>query len=215
MNGRTALAARPSRLGRLAVVGEGSEPPGWVHDWCRRDGRRLRTYRVPTTAPGHQANPVRLLTTIGPLTGDPVLVVPAGSTDTAPHQVTASLHDLPADGPVLAAAADSARFLGRPLVLVHGLPASFAERSVGLTHALEHGRGLLDAAARQLAADAPGLPVVTRLVRAHPHELVGEELGIGLLLVIGGPRRNVPDDLGLVACTAVQHATCPVLIVPR
>lgn len=215
MNGRTALATRPSRLGRLAVVSEGSAPPSWVHDWCRRDGRRLRTYRLPTTAPGHQANPARLLTTIGPLTGDPVLVIPAGPTDITPHQVTATLHDLPADGPVLAAAADTARFLGTPLVLVHGLPASFAERSVGLTPALQHGRRLLDAAACQLATDAPGLPVVTRLVRAHPHELVGEELGTGLLLVIGGPRRNVPDDLGLVACTAVHHARCPVLIVPR
>ena len=79
---------------------------------------------------------------------------------------------------------------------------------------MEHGRRLLDAAAERLTADAPDLPVVTRLVRAHPHELVGEELDTGLL-VIGGPRRHASDDLGLVARTAVQHATSPVLVVPR
>jgi nucleotide-binding universal stress UspA family protein len=168
---------------------------------------------MPTTAPGHQLAPARLIGAIAPLTGGPVLMGPAGSTDTAPRQVTATLHDLPDDGPVLAAAVDTARYLGRPLVIVHGLPVSFAERSVGLGHALEHGRRLLDAAARQLRTDTPDLSVVTRLVRAHPHELVGE-LATGLL-VIGGPRRHLPDDLGPVACTAVQHATCPVLIVPR
>ena len=67
---------------------------------------------------------------------------------------------------------------------------------------------------RRLAVDAPDLVVETRLVRVHPHELVGENLDTDLL-VIGGPRRRIPDDLGLVARTALHHATCPVLIVPR
>lgn len=125
-----------------------------------------------------------------------------------------ALHALPDDAPVLAAAADTARHLGVPLVLVHGLPMSFAERSVGLRSALEHARRLLDAAARQVVVDAPDLRVDTRLFRAHPHELVGENADTGLL-VVGGPRRQVCDDLGLVARSALHHATCPVLIVPR
>jgi hypothetical protein len=55
---------------------------------------------------------------------------------------------------------------------------------------------------RRLAVDAPDLVVETRLVRVHAHELVGENLDTGLL-VLGGPRRHVPDDLGLVARTAL------------
>jgi len=91
---------------------------------------------------------------------------------------------------------------------------SFAEHSVGLRSALAHAHRVLDAAARVLAAENPDLTVETRLVRTHPHELVGENLDTGLL-VIGGPRRGSTDDLGLVARAALNHATCPVLIVPR
>jgi nucleotide-binding universal stress UspA family protein len=127
---------------------------------------------------------------------------------------TTALHDLPDDEPVLAAAADTARRVGGPLMLTHALPISFAEHSVGLRSALAHAHHVLDAAARRLAADNPDLIVETRLLRAHPHELVGENLDTGLL-VIGGPRRRFTDDLGLVARTALNHATCPVLIVPR
>jgi nucleotide-binding universal stress UspA family protein len=91
---------------------------------------------------------------------------------------------------------------------------SFAERSIGLAAALEHARRLLDAAARRLATESPDVRVMTRLCRAHPHELVGEDLDTGLL-VVGGPRRGGVDDLGLVARSALHHATCPVLVVPR
>lgn len=66
-----------------------------------------------------------------------------------------------------------------------------------------------------LVDDARDVDVVTRLARVHPHELVGEDLDTGLL-VLGGPRRDVvDDDLGLVARSALHHATCPLLIVPR
>jgi len=124
----------------------------------------------------------------------PVLVVPAESADTLLRQVTAALHDLPDDEPVLAAAAATVRRVGGPLVLTHALPVSFAEHSVGLRSALAHAHHVL--------------------LRAHPHELVGENLDSGLL-VIGGPRRRVTDGLGLVARAALNHTTCPVLIVPR
>jgi nucleotide-binding universal stress UspA family protein len=214
MNGGTVLGTRQSGLDRLVVVGESADPPGWVQDWCLRNGRRLRACRIPATTPGHRPVVGELLDTVVPLAVDPVLVVHPDSADADPRQVTAALHDLPDDAPVLSAAVETARQLGAALVVTHGLPVSFAERSVDLASAMERGRRLLDAAARQLVAEAPDLAVVTRLVRAHPHELVGEELDTGLL-VLGGPRRHVQDDLGLVARTALHHATCPVLIVPR
>ena len=214
MNTGTTLAARPRRVDRLVVVGDTSDLPGWVRDWSHRAGRELRVHTTLVRAPGHGVTPPGLLAAISAWATHPVLVVPAGSGDNLLRQVTAAVHDLPDDEPVLAAAADTVRQVGGPLVLTHALPISFAEHSVGLRPALAHARRVLDASARRLAAENPDLTVETRLVRAHPHELVGENLDTGLL-VIGGPRRRFTDDLGLVARTALNHATCPVLIVPR
>jgi hypothetical protein len=216
VNGGTALAPRPPRLDRtdrLVVVSDNPDLPGWVHDWCRSAGRELCAHRRSAT-PGHRPAPADLLTEIEALATEPVLVVPPGPADVGLLEVTAAIHNLPDDAPVLSAAADTARHLGTPLMLIHGLPVSFAERSVGLRAALEHARRLLDTAAQRLVHDAPDVHAATRLVRAHPHELVGEDLDTGLL-VIGGPRRHVPDDLGLVARSALHHAACPLLIVPR
>ena len=217
MNGGVALAPRPSRVdrrNRLVVVGETSDVPAWVRRWCRRTGRQLQLHPVPQTVPGHRPDPVHLLAEVTALAGDAVLVVSPGADQARPADVTAALHDLPDDFPVLAAAADTARHLDCAVVLTHGLPLSFAERSVGLRPALDHARLLLGEAAHRLADDAPDVHTVTRLVRAHPHELVGEDLDTGLL-VVGGPRRHVPDELGLVVRSALQHATCPMLVVPR
>ena len=216
-NGTTALATRPrrtDRTDRLVVVSDTLEVPTWIRDWCRAAGWALHVHRVPAVVPGHLGLPGRVVPEIGALLADPVLVLQGGSTGAGLREVTAPIHALPDDVPVLVAAADTARHLDGRVVLVHGLPVSFAERSVGLTSALLHGRRVLDAAARWIAAQAPDLRVVTRLVRAHPYELVGEDLDTGLL-VVGGPRRDVSDDLGLVARSALHHATCPVLIVPR
>jgi nucleotide-binding universal stress UspA family protein len=217
MNGRTALAARPPRLDlpdRLVVVSETPDPPPWVRDWCCRTGRDLHVHRVPATVPGSRPVSVHLLAEIAELAADPVLVVRPDTARTGPAEVTAALHDLVDYAPLLDSAADAARHLGGPVVRTHGLPVSFAERSVGLSPALEHAHWLLDAAAQSLVAHSPDVRVVTRLVRAHAHELVGEDLQTGLL-VIGGPRRDVADHLGLVARSALHHATCPVLVVPR
>jgi nucleotide-binding universal stress UspA family protein len=217
MNDRAAVVDRRPRLDRfdrLVVVSQTPDLPPWVREWCRSAGRELCTHRVPATVPGHRPSPVHLIVEIAALAADPVLVVRPESAGAGAPEVTAALHDLPDDAPVLAAAADTARHLGGPLVLTHGLPVSFAERSVGLPPALDHARRLLDAAAQRLVADVPDVRVATRLVRAHPHELVGEDLDTGLL-VIGGPRRGRGDDLGLVARSALHHAPCPVLVVPR
>lgn len=205
---------RDARADRLVVLGEAANVPPWVRDWCRGTRRELRAHRLRTGGPGRRPTPLHLLGGVAELLADPVLVVRPGCTGARLPEVTVALHDLPDDAPVLAAAVDAARHLGGRLVLVHGLPVSFAERSVGLGTTLEHARGTLDAA-RRLVDDARDVDVVTRLARVHPHELVGEDLDTGLL-VLGGPRRDVvDDDLGLVARSALHHATCPLLIVPR
>jgi nucleotide-binding universal stress UspA family protein len=214
MNTGTTFAHRPRRVDGLVVVSDTPDLPGWVRDWSRRAGRQVRIHQTQVRAPGHGPTPPGLLAAISAWATDPVLVVPAGSADNLLRQVTAALHDLPDDEPVLAAAADTARRVGGPLVLTHALPVSFAEHSVGLRSALAHAHHVLDASARRLAAENPEVTVEPRLLRAHPHELVGENLDTGLL-VIGGPRRGFTDDLGLVARAALNHAACPILIVPR
>ena len=212
LRGEPSLPGR--RTGRLVVVGAAPYPPPWVRAWCREAGWRLDARPLPTPVPGRRPVPVPLIADIAELAADPVLVLPPGAAADRLPDVTAALHGLPDDAAVLAAAADAARHLGVRVVLTHGLPLSFAERSVGLPSALDHARLLLVAAVRRLAAEAPGVPVTTQLVRAHPHELVGEDLDTGLL-VVGGPRRDELDGLGLVARSALHHAACPTLIVPR
>src|SRR3954453_1148039 len=170
MNGGTALAPRPpqhNRADRLVVVGDTSNLPNWVRDWCRATRRELHMHATPVRAPGHRPTPAHLLSTITACANDPVLVVPPDPAGTEVRHVAASVHDLPDDAPVLLAAADTARYVGGPLVLTHGLPVSFAERSVGLRSALTQARSMLEAAAGRLAADSPDLTVETRLVRAH------------------------------------------------
>ena len=188
--------------------------PGWVRDWCRKSGRELFLHRLPASVPGHRPESARLLTEIVASAAEAVLVIPPRADGGAATNVTAALHDLPDGTAVLAAAVDAAHHLGRPLVLTHGLPISFAERSVGLRSALDHARRLLTTAEERVGDDAPDIRIVTRLVRAHPHELVGEYVDTGLL-VVGGARCRMPDDLGLVARSALNHATCPLLVVPR
>ncbi len=183
MNTGTTFAPRPRRVDGLVVVSDAPDLPGWVRDWSRRAGRQLRLHKAQVRAPGHGPTPPGLLAAISAWATDPVLVVPAESADTLLRQVTAALHDLPDDEPVLAAAADTARRVGGPLVLTHALPVSFAEHSVGLRSALAHAHHVLDASARRLAAKNAGLTVEARLLRAHPHELVGENLDTGLLVI--------------------------------
>jgi nucleotide-binding universal stress UspA family protein len=128
-------------------------------------------------------------------------------------RIVAALMALPADEPVLAEAVDSARRLAGELVLLHAVPLSFAERSVGLDQALLDGARLL-ATATALATARGQVPKEARLVRMRPHELVGELLETDLL-VIGGPRSGPPGRLGLIAGSTTRFAPCTVLVVPR
>jgi nucleotide-binding universal stress UspA family protein len=174
------------------VVVDGPSVPGWVREWCRVTGRALTAGTAGRDAV-HLRRPA-------PLRQAPTVV--------------AALRDLPGDAAVLDEAAETARVLGGVLVLAHGVPLSFGERSVGLDEALSHGEQVLEDARTQLARAAPGLPVEARLRRVWPHELVGEGSDADLL-VVGGPHRGSHGRLGPVASSAVSHAPCPVLLVPR
>lgn len=193
--------------GSALVVATGpAGVPAWVRRWCRRADRPLRA--EPRT--GDQA---------AALAGGAALLLTRGSTETpAPATVVAAVRELPADAPVLAAAADVARHLGATVLAVHAVPLSFGERSVGLADAVDRGRRTLDAAADMLKPT--GVPARVALVRRWPHEIVGEEAGADLL-VVGSARQGRstrPDPLvpfGPVTRSAAQHAPCPVLVVPR
>jgi nucleotide-binding universal stress UspA family protein len=122
----------------------------------------------------------------------------------------AAVRDLPDDAQTVAEAAVSAA----ELVVAHGMPLSFGERSIGLDAAIAHAHRLLDTAADKAAASAPGVDVQSLLARVQPHELVGEDLDADLL-VVGGARSDLSGGLGLVARSALHHAPCAVLLIPR
>jgi hypothetical protein len=192
----------------LVIVARGPDVPGWVVEYCQRSGRHVR---IEPAAGGAEER----ISVLAALAGHSVLV--AGAHDavrSGTRRVVAAIRELPADAGVLTEAAAAAVQLGAAVVPVHAVPLSFGERSVGLTDALARGHRVLDAAVDRLAADVPGLTVLPRLLRVRPHELVGEELDADLL-VLGGPRPGIPARVGLVACSAVQHAPCPVLLAAR
>jgi hypothetical protein len=212
MSQRTSALAPPTAPHRpveaLVVMTHEPDLPEWVARVCSRAGRQAR---IEPAA----GNPEDFLLTVAALAGRSVLVLDrqdAGRTPTG--RVVAAVRDLPSDAAVLAEAALVATVLDAAVVPVHCVPLSFGERSVGLTDALARGHDVLDTAVAQLAADAPELTVVPRLLRMRPHELVGEGLDADLL-VLGGPRHRIPARVGLVGCSAVQHAPCPVLLAAR
>lgn len=199
-------AAR-SVAGTLVLVGDPAPVrPGWLPDWVSGGGWHLQwdAGAGPLTAAAAARLAVRVLLL------RPGAVPPA---DPGRARVVAALAGLPDDGPVVADAARCAARAGAALTLVHAVPRSFAERSVGLAAALTRGGRLLDDAAARAVAQEPGLRVDRRLSRVHPHELVGEALD-AQLLVVGGCGPDRPDP-GLVAHSALHHAPCPVLVVPR
>jgi hypothetical protein len=179
-----------------------------VVEACRRTGRQLRIEPVGDSAEDR-------VRTVAGLAGRSVLV--AGPPDAGRRgirRVVAAVRDLPTDAAVLAEATAAAAGLDAAVVPVHAVPLSFGERSVGLPDALARGHELLETAVAQVAAAAPGLTVLPRLLRVRPHELVGEGLDADLL-VLGGPRPRIPARVGLVGASAVQHAPCPVLLAAR
>jgi nucleotide-binding universal stress UspA family protein len=194
--------------------------PDWVARWCRHAQWELQPH--PGTGPGaaaaaaqHDVRVLVLRPDIRPTgRGDPTSPRPASP------RIVAAVRNLPDDAPVVADAAACAALRGGRLTIVHAVPRSFAERSVGLDGAVAHGRRLLDAAAR-LSCVPADLPVDCALLRMRPYELVGGALDADLL-VVGGPRgprhgdaRPAGGGPGLVAHSALHHAPCPVLLTPR
>jgi hypothetical protein len=83
------------------------------------------------------ARPVDAVTT-GCAAGDSVLVLHTAPPTGRPPRVVAALRSLPDDAVVLIDALDAARHLGGTLDVLHGVPVSFGERSVGREQALGH-----------------------------------------------------------------------------
>jgi len=185
-----------SRPGRLVV--NASVVPPWVEGWCDRSGRTV------------VARPAEAVASAG----DSVLIPRAEPPRAARPRIVAAVRSLPDDAGVLVDALDAAAHLNGQLVVLHGVPVSFGERSVGRAEAVERGHDVLrDARALVEGADT-GVAVEVALVRAWPHEIVGERLDADLL-VLGGPRGGSSERLGLVAGSAVRHAPCAVLLAPR
>ncbi len=202
-------------LSRLPVVVLGSGPPAWLSEMCRATGRALETW--PDESP-RDAGPLLaapgLARAVNQLAGCTVWVTRSHH-DGRPAKVVAAIRDLPGDAAVLAEATAATAHLGATLAVTNAVPKSFAERSVALEEAVEHGRTQLATAIRAATSQlSESSHLHSRLVRTRPHELVGEALDADLL-VIGGPREDGGDRAGLVLNCALQHPPCPVLLAPR
>ena len=200
----------------LVVVADGTDDAGvpqWAAQWCTGAGWELRSHSG--TGPFAAAAAARLDARV-------LILRPAEPAGSGPHgtpSVVAAVRSLPDDAPVVADAAACAARMGARLTIVHAVPRSFAERSVGLAGAVEHGQSLLEAAAEGAVAHEPGLHVDQQLLRVRPHELVGEALHADLLVVGGARTDRTAGERGagpgLVAHSALHHAPCPVLLTPR
>lgn len=211
------VAAGPWTGRALVVIGH--EVPDWAVRWCARHAREVH-HRSVCGDPGEPASTerVRAIADIAAgavRSGNPVLALPSPPlVRSAPARVVAAVRQLPDDALALSDAAACARHMGADLVVAHGLPTSFGERSMGLDTAVRDADRLLAAAVTAAVEHEPGLAVRAWLARVQPHELVGERLDADLL-VLGGPRVEGPGSLGLVARSALFHAPCPVLLTPR
>ncbi|MEU7815227.1 universal stress protein [Pseudonocardia sp. NPDC049154] len=175
--------------------------PGWVRDWAARAGV------VTQVAPGAARE---VAASRGCRTGRGAVLLLRGDAS-PPRRIVAAVQEHEADQPVVAAAASAAEACRARLRIVHAVPRSFGERSIGLAEAVERGRQLVTSVG---VAEGPGVRADRDLVRAWPHEVLDETLDADLL-VVGGLRPHGPDELGLTARTAVVHAPCAVLVVPR
>jgi hypothetical protein len=208
-----------SRHPGAALLVLGDEVPGWAEYWCRHTGRELRRRTVPAPAPAAFPGSVERVRAIADIAttaardGAAVLAVAGPSRNrTGSPRVVVAIRAFPDDAAALADAADVASIMGAELVIAHGVPAAFAERSVGLGSAVERAHDLLDAAVARTSTARPELAARPWLARVRPHELVGEQLDADLL-VLGGARPG--GAVGLVACSALHHAPCAVLLSPR
>lgn len=196
------------------VVLTEADPPAWLGLWCRATGRRLRAAPVLTGEFGAgRTHPVELAASNARL-GSAVLLLRTPPRGTGAERIAVGVKTLPDDGDAIVSAAQCATAAKADLVILHAVPTSFAERSVGLGAALDRGHALLAHATRVARRAAPAVSVTMHLMRALPHEIVGENLDADLL-VLGGHRPDTERTLGLVALSALHHAPCSVLLVTR
>jgi hypothetical protein len=194
-----------------AVVVLGGPAPDWLRAWCAETGRRLELR--PDIEIGSAAPLIATAPSDHDLAGSTVWVaheVP----DRAPRRIVVALRRLPEEADVLDEAISAADYLDGSLLIAHAVPLSFAERSVGLDAAVADGHRLLVAATEAAASRLPGNRVSHSLVRSHPHELVIEPLHADLL-ILGGPRPGQLAGPGVVRRSALHHAPCPILVVPK
>lgn len=207
--------------GRIVLIDRADgHTEAWARPWCRAAGYEL-TRRSPSPDSALDGGPIvvgrgRLASDVAELNGggDSVLVHRYPAYQSRGEHTVAALRDLPEDEPVLLHAAACASALGKRLLLVHAVPVSFAERSVGLAAAVAHGQKVLETGLAVVAGKEPEVNVAARLLRARPQEIVAVGLSTALL-VMGGARAGTRSQLGLVALSALHHASCPVLLVAR
>lgn len=198
----------------LPLVALTPDPPAWLRAWCQASARTLEVRADPLVGRPGPPFGSELSHAVGALAGRTVWVAREPGIGPVPRRVLVAVRDLAEDAAVLAEAAALGRHLCATLVVAHAVPVAFAERSVGLDTAVDQGRRTLARATAMLARHVPDLPpTVSRLVRTRPCELVAESLDADLL-VLGGPRSQA-SGLGVTLNSALHHAPCPVLLVPR
>jgi nucleotide-binding universal stress UspA family protein len=134
----------------------------------------------------------------------PVVVVRPGNSGTVRNGVVVGVDALPESGPVLEFAYREASLHDLPLTVVH---ASSDGETAGLALA-EVTAGMTE--------KYPDVRVTTRLTREPPHDLLvrlGERMN---LVVVGAHQATGLERVrtASVSVTVVEHAACPVAVVP-
>ena len=135
------MIATRTGIADVLVIDDGGSPD-WLLGWCRRSGRQMREIALPQPS-GADLLTIADLVVTEAHNGTAVLVARPQPVVARAPRVVAALRDLPDDADVLALAAENAAHMGATLTVAHAVPASFGERSIGLSSALERGWRLL------------------------------------------------------------------------
>src|SRR4029078_9953061 len=126
---------RTARRPRGLVVA-GTTVPTWVRRWCDRSRRSVAARPADAGAAAATAGvaapprPAAAVAAAAPA-GDSVLIPRADPPAARRPRVAVALRDLPDDASALVDAFNAATHLGGKLTVLHGVPLSFGERTVG------------------------------------------------------------------------------------